>query len=58
VSFDSWPDLKDKIELLDRALLRERIKAFGRQHWATIISRWKKVSDKIEFVAELPGACD
>jgi hypothetical protein len=47
VYFDSWPDLKEKIDSIDRASLSVRIRGFGRRHRADMIGRWREVFDEL-----------
>lgn len=43
VYFDSWQDLKHKIETIDFVALREKVRACGRAHNHEMLARWKKV---------------
>ncbi len=43
VYFDSWDDLKTKIESLDFKSKKEYIKKFALNHKATMLSRWKQI---------------
>ena len=43
--FDSWEDLKKKIETMDFVNLRKKIKAHGDHHNIVMLERWKSVFD-------------
>jgi len=47
VYFDSWDDLKDKIEHTDYETLRKKIKTIGRKHRSTMISRWRYIFNEV-----------
>lgn len=42
IYFDSWEDLKHKIQVTDYVSIRERIKAFAVGHKKKMLKRWKK----------------
>ena len=41
--FDSWDDLKHKIESADFDVLRKKIKNYAKQHRHNILEKWNKV---------------
>ncbi len=43
VYFDSWADLKYKMDTLDYTALSEKTKRFAQQHRMTMIKRWQEV---------------
>ncbi len=43
VYFDSWDDLKQKIATTNYDELRAKVKAFGKQHRAEMLTRWRSV---------------
>jgi hypothetical protein len=45
--FDSWEDLKNKIESTDFDALRTKIKNYAQQHREKIIQQWKKIFTEI-----------
>jgi len=47
VYFDSWQDLKDKIEHTDYAAMRTKIKKAGIAHWHKNLGMWRKVFEEI-----------
>lgn len=52
IYFDSWQDLKYKIENTDYEYMRKKIRAFGKKHRETMLQRWKKVFDEIHILLE------
>jgi hypothetical protein len=47
ICFDSWEDLKYKIEHTDFQVLRKRIKKRAQKHQEDMVSAWKKVFDDV-----------
>lgn len=47
VYFDSWDDLKHKIETTDFESSSAKIKEFARQHRATMLQRWQERFDEL-----------
>ena len=47
IHFDSWADLKHKIETTDYEAARERIAEFGRRHLEKTLTQWREVFDEI-----------
>jgi hypothetical protein len=45
--FDSWEDLQIKIQETNFSKLREKIKAFGKEHKARTLDQWRAIFDKI-----------
>ncbi len=45
--FDSWQDLKNKIETTDFIALRGKIKAFAQKHRQRVIGQWKQIFEHI-----------
>lgn len=43
VSFDSWPELKQKMQTVDYAVMKQKIKKFGQQHRAAMVEEWKRL---------------
>jgi hypothetical protein len=43
VYFDSWQDLKEKIDTIDYAALHARILRYAQYHRETVLHRWKEV---------------
>lgn len=43
VYFDSWSELKEKMQTTDYDAMSKKLKEFGRQHRATMLGRWNKV---------------
>ncbi len=43
VFFDSWQDLKEKIETTDYEQMRERVKQFAVKHTQTTLDQWRKL---------------
>jgi hypothetical protein len=52
--FDSWDDLKDKIEKTDFPKLRKKIKAYGSAHFKRMLSRWKRILNQIQEMPHFP----
>lgn len=50
VYFDSWADLKHKVETTDYVAMRKKIKAFGKQHKEEMLRRWKLVFSQAENI--------
>ena len=50
VYFDSWVDLKKKVESTDYAAMRKKIKAFGEHHKQEMLRRWSGVFDNARKV--------
>ena len=47
VYFDSWEDLKRKMDLLDYKTLCPKIRAFGQTHREVMLSRWQDVFGEV-----------
>jgi len=47
IYFDSWDDLKYKIEHTDYDQMRKKIRAFGKKHRKSMLERWRNVFEKI-----------
>lgn len=47
IYFDSWQDLKNKINSIDFENFSKKIKAFGLNHRIVMLNRWKSVFDEI-----------
>lgn len=45
--FDSWEDLKNKIESTDFDALRTKIKTYAQQHYEKTLDQWKKIFTEI-----------
>jgi hypothetical protein len=45
--FDSWQDLKNKINATDFEALRAKIKLYAQQHRDTTINQWRKIFNQI-----------
>lgn len=45
--FDSWEDLKYKIETTDFARLRKKVKAYAREHYIRMFDRWQRIFQQI-----------
>jgi hypothetical protein len=43
VYFDSWADLKQKVQVLDYETMKHKIKIFGQQHRSFMIEEWKEL---------------
>lgn len=52
VYFDSWADLKHKIDTLDFDALSTNIKAFAKQHTQTMLEAWQEVFDQVAACLE------
>ncbi|MFC1842086.1 class I SAM-dependent methyltransferase [Candidatus Dependentiae bacterium] len=51
VYFDSWQDLKDKIDIIDYESLSKKIKAFGMNHRETMLQKWDVVfQETVDFL--------
>lgn len=46
--FDSWEDLKEKIETINYVNLRKKVKAYGLTHYKRMLDRWMQIFQKIE----------
>lgn len=46
IYFDSWEDLKKKVETTDYEAMQKKIKSFGIKHKREMIKRWRKIFDK------------
>jgi hypothetical protein len=47
IYFDSWKDLKQKIEKTNYNVVRARIRAFGKKHQEKTLKQWKDLFDTI-----------
>lgn len=47
IYFDSWEDLKYKLETTDFAMMRKKVKAFAKKHNQEMIGRWRAVFDNV-----------
>jgi hypothetical protein len=47
IYFDSWQDLKNKVEAVDYTALKEKICAFGRKHKQEMIEKWKEALGQV-----------
>ncbi len=47
IYFDSWADLKHKVETTDYEAARERIAEFGRRHLEKTLNQWREVFNEI-----------
>lgn len=45
--FDSWEDLKHKVQTMDYSKMREKIRAFGKKHKETMLARWNEVFEQL-----------
>ena len=45
--FDSWNDLKHKIESTDFDALRKKIKKYAKQHRTKNLNEWKTIFNKV-----------
>lgn len=43
VYFDSWAELKQKMQAIDYVVMKQKIKSFGQQHRNAMIEKWKEV---------------
>lgn len=50
VYFDSWEDLKKKIESTDYAVMRKKIGEFGKHHKQEMLRRWSNVFNKVKSI--------
>lgn len=50
VYFDSWEDLKKKIDTTDYVMMRKKIKAFGKGHKQEMLSRWRNVFNHVKNI--------
>lgn len=46
VYFDSWQDLKHKVQTIDYESMRDKIKTFGQHHKKEMLGRWRDLFDK------------
>jgi len=53
VYFDSWQDLKDKIENIDYETKSKKIRALGKKHRETMLRRWRETFDDVEDLVEM-----
>ncbi|HRN78500.1 MAG TPA: hypothetical protein PLU71_04625 [Candidatus Dependentiae bacterium] len=48
IYFDSWQDLKNKIDATDFNMVHEKLKRLGQQHKKKVIKQWQEVFDTIK----------
>ena len=51
VYFDSWAELKQKVQTTDYIAMKQRIKTFGQQHRNSMIEEWKSLFEELGLVS-------